>query len=249
VIAAGEADALRSALGQLPDAQAQVITLAFFGELTHTEIAKQLDLPSGTVKGRMRLGLEKLRRSSKASWPPSLTDNSTARAYRVESIWPSGSRSAAGAVGTTSGDRPEAAWTWGEPLRPRPVRATGAELMEQTRYALHRYCHLGTGSSAADPPPRMPRPWHDGANPPEGNQRQTEVRRRYLAAADTDPSTGPCQGPRWRPEQQPALPLPLPLAWRTRCRARAVGQTPPGTSVPLPCRSRFIWLSRAVPPA
>jgi len=41
--------------------QAAVITLAFLGELTHTEIAAQLALPEGTVKGRMRLGLKKLR--------------------------------------------------------------------------------------------------------------------------------------------------------------------------------------------
>ena len=38
-----------------------MITLAFFGELTHTEIAARLALPEGTVKGRMRLGLKKLR--------------------------------------------------------------------------------------------------------------------------------------------------------------------------------------------
>jgi RNA polymerase sigma-70 factor (ECF subfamily) len=40
-----------------------VITLAFYGQLSHTEIANQLGLASGTVKGRMRLGLEKLRAS------------------------------------------------------------------------------------------------------------------------------------------------------------------------------------------
>jgi RNA polymerase sigma-70 factor (ECF subfamily) len=45
----------------LPDAQVEVILLAFYGELTHAEIAAQLGLPAGTVKGRMRLGLEKLR--------------------------------------------------------------------------------------------------------------------------------------------------------------------------------------------
>lgn len=61
VVAAGEAEALRSCLAQLPDAQAEVITLAFFGQLSHREIATRLDLPPGTVKGRMRLGLEKLR--------------------------------------------------------------------------------------------------------------------------------------------------------------------------------------------
>jgi RNA polymerase sigma-70 factor (ECF subfamily) len=48
-------------LGKLPDAQQEVIALAFYGQLTHAEIATQLSLPPGTVKGRMRLGLEKLR--------------------------------------------------------------------------------------------------------------------------------------------------------------------------------------------
>jgi len=48
-------------LAQLPDAQSEVITLAFYGQLSHTEIAEQLGLPAGTVKGRMRLGLLKLR--------------------------------------------------------------------------------------------------------------------------------------------------------------------------------------------
>jgi RNA polymerase sigma-70 factor (ECF subfamily) len=58
-----EADRLRSLLTRLPDAQREVITLAFYGELTHTEIATALGLPAGTVKGRMRLGLHKLRES------------------------------------------------------------------------------------------------------------------------------------------------------------------------------------------
>lgn len=61
VVAGDRADALRMALTQLPAAQAEVIQLAFFGELTHSEIADQLALPMGTVKGRMRLGLERLR--------------------------------------------------------------------------------------------------------------------------------------------------------------------------------------------
>lgn len=42
----------------------QVIALALFGELTHPEIAALLDLPSDTVKGRMRLGLEELRKQT-----------------------------------------------------------------------------------------------------------------------------------------------------------------------------------------
>ncbi|MBA3746001.1 MAG: sigma-70 family RNA polymerase sigma factor [Solirubrobacterales bacterium] len=52
---------LHDLLAQLPDAQQEVITLAFYGELTHTEIAEHLQLPAGTVKGRMRLGLQRLR--------------------------------------------------------------------------------------------------------------------------------------------------------------------------------------------
>jgi len=48
-------------LRALPDLQREVIVLAFYGQLTHTEIAAHLKLPPGTVKGRMRLGLHKLR--------------------------------------------------------------------------------------------------------------------------------------------------------------------------------------------
>ncbi len=52
---------LEDLLAQLPEAQAEVITLAFFGGLSHVAIAEQLGLPEGTVKGRMRLGMVKLR--------------------------------------------------------------------------------------------------------------------------------------------------------------------------------------------
>jgi len=52
---------IRGALGELPSEQRRVIELAYFGGFTHVEIASMLDTPVGTVKGRMRLGLEKLR--------------------------------------------------------------------------------------------------------------------------------------------------------------------------------------------
>ena len=55
------AQEIRGALGALPLEQRRVIELAYFGGFTHTEIASMLDTPVGTVKGRMRLGLEKLR--------------------------------------------------------------------------------------------------------------------------------------------------------------------------------------------
>jgi RNA polymerase sigma-70 factor, ECF subfamily len=52
---------LRAALTKLPDAQRRALDLAFFGGLTYAEIALRLDEPIGTIKGRIRLGLEKLR--------------------------------------------------------------------------------------------------------------------------------------------------------------------------------------------
>jgi RNA polymerase sigma-70 factor (ECF subfamily) len=56
-----EAGAVRGAISSLPADQSQVIELAYFGGFTHTEIADMLDAPVGTVKGRMRLGLKKMR--------------------------------------------------------------------------------------------------------------------------------------------------------------------------------------------
>jgi RNA polymerase sigma-70 factor (ECF subfamily) len=56
-----EAREIRDALEQLPQEQSRVIELAYFGGMTHVEIASLLEQPVGTVKGRMRLGLAKLR--------------------------------------------------------------------------------------------------------------------------------------------------------------------------------------------
>jgi RNA polymerase sigma-70 factor (ECF subfamily) len=61
VVRRDEAREVRTALEDLPGEQTRVIELAYFGGFTHTEIAAMLDLPIGTVKGRMRLGLEKMR--------------------------------------------------------------------------------------------------------------------------------------------------------------------------------------------
>jgi len=49
------------ALASLPIEQREAIELAFYGGLTHTEISEQTGVPLGTVKGRVRLALEKLR--------------------------------------------------------------------------------------------------------------------------------------------------------------------------------------------
>jgi RNA polymerase sigma-70 factor (ECF subfamily) len=51
---------LRSALPSLPPEQLRTLTLAFFGQRTHTEIARELDLPLGTVKSRLALAIKKL---------------------------------------------------------------------------------------------------------------------------------------------------------------------------------------------
>jgi RNA polymerase sigma-70 factor (ECF subfamily) len=56
-----ESRRVRSALDELPADQRQVIELAYFGGLSHSQIAEMLELPPGTVKGRMRLGLTKMR--------------------------------------------------------------------------------------------------------------------------------------------------------------------------------------------
>lgn len=54
-------DQVREALGTLPAEQLKILELAYFSGYTHVEISDLLGLPLGTVKGRMRLGLKKIR--------------------------------------------------------------------------------------------------------------------------------------------------------------------------------------------
>ena len=61
VIAADAARTVHGALQALPAAQRRVVELAFAAGLSHTEIAASLQVPVGTVVGRMRLGLSRLR--------------------------------------------------------------------------------------------------------------------------------------------------------------------------------------------
>jgi RNA polymerase sigma-70 factor (ECF subfamily) len=56
-----EAAEIRAALRDLPPEQGRVLELAYYGGFTHVEIAEMIDEPLGTVKGRMRLGLTKMR--------------------------------------------------------------------------------------------------------------------------------------------------------------------------------------------
>jgi RNA polymerase sigma-70 factor, ECF subfamily len=55
------ASEIRGVLGGLPGEQSKVIELAYFGGFNQSEISRMLGVPLGTVKGRMRLGLEKIR--------------------------------------------------------------------------------------------------------------------------------------------------------------------------------------------
>jgi RNA polymerase sigma-70 factor (ECF subfamily) len=53
---------VRAAVAQLPENQRQVLALAYFQGLSQSQIAEVLDLPLGTVKTRVRLAMQKLRR-------------------------------------------------------------------------------------------------------------------------------------------------------------------------------------------
>ena len=55
-----ERAAVRAALAELPEEQRQAVLLAYFGGLTQVEIAELTGVPLSTVKGRMRLALDKL---------------------------------------------------------------------------------------------------------------------------------------------------------------------------------------------
>ena len=56
---------LAAALGQLPQKQRELIEAAYFGDLSHSQIAAETGLPLGTIKSRIRLALERLRHAMK----------------------------------------------------------------------------------------------------------------------------------------------------------------------------------------
>lgn len=60
-----ETDILSKALAELPEKQKDLILKAYYGELTHSEIAEQTGLPLGTIKSRLRLALDRLRHQMK----------------------------------------------------------------------------------------------------------------------------------------------------------------------------------------
>lgn len=60
-----ETRALGQALAELPEKQRKLIERAYFGELSHSEIAAETGLPLGTIKSRIRLALDRLRHTMK----------------------------------------------------------------------------------------------------------------------------------------------------------------------------------------
>lgn len=56
-----DGEMVRKALARIPEDQRRTIELAFFGGYTHREIAQKEDIPLGTVKSRIRVGMDKLR--------------------------------------------------------------------------------------------------------------------------------------------------------------------------------------------
>jgi RNA polymerase sigma-70 factor (ECF subfamily) len=76
-------DALRHAVSRLPEGERMAIELAYFDGMTYRAVACQLDLPEGTVKSRIRSGLQRLRDHVESDErpavgePPTETDSST----------------------------------------------------------------------------------------------------------------------------------------------------------------------------
>jgi RNA polymerase sigma-70 factor (ECF subfamily) len=62
------AEEVRGAIQELPEDQSRVIGLAYFGGFSHSEIAEMLNEPLGTIKGRMRLGMDKIRATLAEGW-------------------------------------------------------------------------------------------------------------------------------------------------------------------------------------
>jgi RNA polymerase sigma-70 factor, ECF subfamily len=65
-----EREEVTAAVGELPEAQREAVLLAYWGGLTADEIARRIEVPLGTAKSRIRLGLEKLRTDTGGRFSP-----------------------------------------------------------------------------------------------------------------------------------------------------------------------------------
>ncbi|MCV6598505.1 MAG: sigma-70 family RNA polymerase sigma factor [Mangrovicoccus sp.] len=60
-----ESDRLSKAVANLPEKQRHLVEKAYFGDMSHSEIATETGIPLGTIKSRIRLALERLRHEMK----------------------------------------------------------------------------------------------------------------------------------------------------------------------------------------
>ena len=60
---------LAEAVAQLPEKQRELVERAFYGDLSHSEIAAETGLPLGTIKSRIRLAIERLRHAMDTDLP------------------------------------------------------------------------------------------------------------------------------------------------------------------------------------
>jgi RNA polymerase sigma factor (sigma-70 family) len=60
-----ETERLSKAISALPEKQRRLIQRAFYGDLSHRELAEETGLPLGTIKSRIRLALDRLRHEMK----------------------------------------------------------------------------------------------------------------------------------------------------------------------------------------
>jgi RNA polymerase sigma-70 factor, ECF subfamily len=65
-----QGETVRAAVRRLPDAQREAVVMAYWGGLTADEIARRIEVPLGTAKSRIRLGLEKLRADGGGAFSP-----------------------------------------------------------------------------------------------------------------------------------------------------------------------------------
>ena len=65
-----EGASVRAAVHELPEAQREAVVMAYWGGLTADEIARRIEVPLGTAKSRIRLGLEKLRADAGGRFSP-----------------------------------------------------------------------------------------------------------------------------------------------------------------------------------
>jgi RNA polymerase sigma-70 factor (ECF subfamily) len=213
-----ERDTVRGALGALPPPQREVLELAYFKGLSQSEIAARLGQPLGTVKTRMRLGMDKLRGLIGAPYePPGVGgDGMTRRTSRSPSSPPAtpSARSTPRTRRRSSATSPRAARS--ARRRPRLPRGAGERrggLSRDPAAARARRAagpdRAAAGARAAPHPPRRRVGRDGGARGRYRGRRQRERRPRALR--------GPPRRDRARGRRAP----------RAARRADADGRRPP----------------------